>query len=169
MKKLIFFILLGTFIVTVQVQDTDQKSRSYRMDFIFTGEVRNQADSTFVLQYSFSQENIKNYRALMLETDKGRQRVDLSVKTGQVGQVVKKGMEIKTGQGQVYMLIHDYDKYDLPVPVQAEDKQGALHPLYLYVRRGGYMTAGQLKAQIKEIREAAKEHMTGDTKSRQNP
>lgn len=148
MKKLIFYLLLVVSVTVVQAQQADNlKSKSYQMDFVFTGEVKNHVDSTFALEYSLPEENTKNYRALVLETSKGRQRVDLSAKSK------PGGMEIRTVKDQVRVIIYNYDKYDIPVMVEAEDNRGTIHPLYLHGKRGGYLTSGQIKEQVRKLRE----------------
>ncbi len=148
MKKLIFSFFVIFAVTIVQAQQADNlKSKSYQMNFVFTGEVKNQTDSTFVLEYSLPQENIKNYRALALETSKGRQRIDLS------GKSRVEGIDIKTVKDRVNVVISNYDKYDFPVIVEAEDNRGTIHPLFLQGKRGGYMTSGQLKEQVRKLHE----------------
>lgn len=148
MKKLIFSLFVIFAVTIVQAQQTDNlKSKSYQMNFVFTGEVKNQTDSTFVLEYSLPEENIKNYRALVLETSKGRRRVNLS------REEKTEDIEIKTVKDQVRVIIYNYDKYDIPVLVEAESTGGTAQALYLHGKRGGYLTSGQIKEQVRKLRE----------------
>ena len=164
MEKLIFSILIVTFMVTARGQQTDNlKLKSYRMSFVFEGEIKNLADSAFSLQYTFSREDVKNYRALVLENSTGRQRVELLSKNR------PDGMEIKTGKDQLRVVIRNYDKYDIPVIIEAEDAGGTAHPLYLHGRQGNYLSPDELKAQVRALREAMENRNTRDTKNEGKP
>jgi hypothetical protein len=143
---------------TARGQQTDNlKLKSYRMGFVFEGEIKNQADSTFSLQYTFSREDVKNYRALVLENSTGRQRVELLSKNR------PDGMEIKTGKDQLRVVIRNYDKYDIPVIIEAEDAEGTAYPLYLHGRQENYLGPDELKAQVRALREAMENRNTRDT------
>jgi hypothetical protein len=135
--------------VTVFGQKTGLKPQvaSYTLDFVYTGEVQNVIDSVFVLQYTFASADVHLFTNLVLEDSQGQYSLNIG-KTGFQGE-----MEVKKEKDKVKVIIHKYDKFDLPVLTHAEDKLGDRHPLYLSAKYGGRVSAEQFKAQIKGIRD----------------
>lgn len=146
-----FVLIFATVTVFGQKSELKSKEASYTIDFVFTGEVQNSSDSVFSLQYTFAAADVKKFRELELEDSQQHHQFNLE-KKGLQG-----NMEVRSEKDKVKVLVHKYDKYDLPVLTQAEDKQGVKHPLYLSSKHRGHVTAEQFKAQIKGIREAEKQ------------
>jgi len=147
--------------VTVFGQKSDPVTRvaSYTIDFVFTGEVQNMVDSLFALQYTFAAADVQKFNTLELEDSKQQHHLNLK-KTGLQGH-----MEIKNEKDKVIILVHKYDKYDLPVLTHADDSMGIKHPLFLSTNKGEHITAAQFKVQLSGIPEPVKQpHETGSKK-----
>jgi len=164
MKIILISILFTACSSIAYCQKSDTlKRNSYQIDFVFTGEIHNHVDSTFALQYSFLTADISRFRTLVMENSKRRQLLNLSVKERQ------NEMEIKREQGKVKIVIYQYDKYDLPVLIQAEDSLRRTYPLYLRSNKGSYFTASQVKNQVKTMREAIIRHKAENTDNETKP
>jgi len=159
MKKtitLVFILICLNVISFGQKSMPIQQETSYTIDFVFTGEVLNRSDSVFALQYTFAATDVQKFRGLELEDSQQHHQLNLK-KRGLQG-----NMEVRNEKDKVKVLVHNYDKYDLPVLTLAEDSLGTKHQLYLSAARG-HLTAEQFKAQIKGIRESVKQReKTGD-------
>ena len=156
-RHITFLLVCLTVTVFGQKPNPIPQEASYTIDFVFTGEVQNRVDSLFALQYTFAAADVQKFTALVLEDSQQQHQLNLS-KTGLQGV-----MEVKNEKDKVKVIVHKYDKYDLPVLMQAEDNLGVKHPLFLSTNHGGRITAEQFRAQLKGIREAVKQsNNTGD-------
>lgn len=97
--------------------------------FVFSGQVNQALDSVFFLQYTFPSAEVRNLKQFILEDARGQYRL-IANKPGMQGD-----MEIKNEQDKVRVIVHRYDKLDLPVLVKGEDLSGQRHELY--IRTGG--------------------------------
>jgi hypothetical protein len=154
MKKTItiaFVLICLAATVFGQKSDPVTPEASYTIDFVFTGEVQNSVDSLFALQYTFAATDVQKFRVMVLEDPQKQCQLNLS-KTGLQGD-----MEVKKEKDKVKVIVHKYDKYDLPVLIQAEDSLGIKYPLYLSTNTGAHITAEEFKAQLRIIRESVKQ------------
>lgn len=154
MKKtttLALILICLTVTVFGQKSNPIPQEASYTIDFVFTGEVLNRSDSVFALQYTFVATDVQKFRGLELEDSQQKHKLNLK-KKGLQG-----NMEVKNEKDKVKVIIHKYDKYDLPVLTQAEDSLGNKHQLYLSTKTKGHINAEQFKTQLKGIRESEKQ------------
>ena len=110
-----FIMICLTATVFGQKSDPIPQEASYTIDFVFTGEIQNTSDSLFALQYTFATADVQKFNALVLEDSQQQHHLNLK-KQGRQG-----NMEIKNEKNKVKVIVHKYDKYDLPVLTQAED------------------------------------------------
>lgn len=146
-------IILALLIISLSVAVSGQKPAGaarevcYTIDFVFTGEIQNKVDSLFSLRYTFSAADAGHLRQLVLEDSRRKHSLSLS-RSGLQGD-----MEVRRETDRVKVLVHKYERYDLPVLTWGEDSQGVKHPLRLKTSSGKLLTAEQFKSQLQGIRE----------------
>jgi hypothetical protein len=150
----LFIILSGLFVIPATAQETTTSGNvSYEIDFVFTGQVKGQVDSLFALQYVFSKADFATFRKLYLESSAKKYSVN-------TGKTTTDSLEIVQAGQKVYLRFKRYDKYDLPVLMQAEDKSGRRSPLYLRHKDGRLTTGAGFKDEIRSIRRRVSQNQT---------
>lgn len=111
----------------------------YTMDFVFTGKIKPGLDSVFAVRCTFTKSYFNRFRKLFVADshqikffNTGRSQPNDSI-------------EIQEDNRFSYVIIKKYDKEDLPVLTQGEDKSGVRQELLIRHLDGNLMNAGQYK------------------------
>jgi hypothetical protein len=135
---------------SIQKDSTEKTDNSYTVSFEFTGEVnRSTLDSVFALHYTLPQSS-----KVVLETEESSKEVDLTQSdTEQNIQVKQDSTNIKT-----HLYIRNYDRYNLPIPVSFQNKQGNKRMLYLKKANGKRISPQEFKEAIRQNRQLYRMH-----------
>lgn len=137
-------VMIAGLVVFVNCSRAVAQESTCSVGFVFSGQVNQALDSVFFLQYTFPSAEVQNLRQFILEDARGQYRLIVN-KPGMQGD-----MEIKNEQDKVRVIVHLYDKSNLPVLVQGEDLSGVRRALYIRTGGGMRMSGEQFRVRMLE-------------------
>ena len=142
MKKLLYVILiiiLESHVAQSQVQRDNLSGNFYTIDYVFTGKVNPGLDSIFALRYKFMKQDFNRFNKVFIEGSSHKKIVNLK------NILTNDSIEVQSDGAYSYIIIKKYDKEDIPLLTQGEDKNGQKQDFYIRYNDGNVRSPRQVK------------------------